>query len=128
MADRLVIHTDNAPPAIGPYSQGIAANGFVYTAGQGGIDPSKRQLVEGGVQAQTRQTLQNLAAILEAAGCSLADVIKTTVYLANMDDFAAMNEVYATFFPENPPARTTIQAARLPLNFAVEIEAVALLP
>lgn len=128
MADRLVIHTDNSPPAIGPYSQGIAANGFVYTAGQGGIDPSTRQLVEGGVQAQTRQTLQNLAAILEAAGCSLADVIKTTVYLANMDDFAAMNEVYATFFSDNPPARTTIQAARLPLNFAVEIEAVALLP
>lgn len=128
MADRLVIHTDNAPPAIGPYSQGIAANGFVYTAGQGGIDPSTRQLVEGGVQAQTRQTLHNLAAILEAAGCSLADVIKTTVYLANMDDFAAMNEIYATFFPESPPARTTIQAARLPLNFAVEIEAVALLP
>lgn len=128
MADRLVIHTDNAPPAIGPYSQGIAANGFVYTAGQGGIDPSTRQLVEGGVQAQTRQTLHNLASILEAAGCSLADVIKTTVYLANMDDFAAMNEIYATFFPESPPARTTIQAARLPLNFAVEIEAVALLP
>lgn len=127
MADRLVIQTDNAPPAIGPYSQGIAANGFVYTAGQGGIDPVTRQLTEG-VQAQTRQTLQNIAAILEAAGCSLADVIKTTVYLANMDDFAAMNEVYATFFPENPPARTTIQAARLPLNFAVEIEAVALLP
>lgn len=128
MADRLVIHTDNAPPAIGPYSQGIAANGFVYTAGQGGVDPATRQLVEGGVPAQTRQTLQNIAAILEAAGCSLADVIKTTVYLVNMDDFAAMNEVYATFFPDSPPARTTIQAAKLPMGLAVEIEAVAILP
>jgi 2-iminobutanoate/2-iminopropanoate deaminase len=128
MADRLVIQTDNAPPAIGPYSQGIAANGFVFTAGQGGVDPATRQLVEGGVQAQTRQTLQNLAAILEAAGCSLADVVKTTVYLADMDDFAAMNAIYATFFPANPPARTTIQAARLPMGLAVEIEAVALLP
>lgn len=128
MSKRLVIQTDNAPPAIGPYSQGIVANGFVYTAGQGGVDPATRKLVEGGIQAQTRQTLNNLAAILEAAGATLSDVIKTNVYLADMDDFAAMNEIYATFFPENPPARTTIQAARLPMGLAVEIEAVAVLP
>lgn len=128
MTTRRIIQTDNAPPAIGPYAQAVAANGFVYTAGQGGADPVTRQLVEGGVEAQTRQTLQNIAAILEAAGASLADVVKTTVYLADMDDFAAMNAVYSSFFPENPPARTTIQAARLPMNLAVEIEAVAVLP
>jgi 2-iminobutanoate/2-iminopropanoate deaminase len=113
-----------APRAAGPYSHAIVAGDFVFTAGQAGLDPATRQLAEG-IEAQTRQALRNVAAILEAAGTSMANVVKTTVFLANMDDFQAMNAVYAEFFPENPPARTTVQAARIPLDALVEIEAVA---
>lgn len=123
---RQVVSTTNAPNAVGPYSQGIIANGFVYTAGQGGVNPATKTLVEG-ISEQTRQTLENIRAILEAAGTSLGNVVKCNVYLADMNDFAAMNAVYATFFPADPPARTTIQAAALPMGLLVEIEAIATL-
>src|SRR5688572_10549434 len=122
-----VIQTPNAPAAIGPYSQAVAANGFVYTAGQLGVVPSTGKLIEGDVQAQTRQALENLTAILSAAGTSLDNAVKSTVFLASMDDFAAMNAIYAEYFKSNPPARSTIQVAKLPLGGLVEIEVVALL-
>jgi 2-iminobutanoate/2-iminopropanoate deaminase len=126
--ERRVVHTENAPKAIGPYSQGIIANGFVYTAGQGGVDPATGQVVEGGITAQTEQTLKNIRSILEAAGTSMANVVKTTVYLHAISDFAQMNEVYKKFFAENPPARTTVGDLDLPLGIQVEIEAIAVLP
>ncbi len=125
-AERQVVHTDRAPAAVGPYSQAIRVDHTVFTAGQVGIDPQTGQLVEGGIAAQTRQALQNLAAVLEAAGTSLANVVKTTVFLADMGDFAEMNRVYAEFFAEAPPARSTVQVAGLPLGALVEIEAIAL--
>jgi 2-iminobutanoate/2-iminopropanoate deaminase len=124
MTERRAVMAPGAPRAAGPYSHAIVAGDFVFTAGQAGLDPATRQLAEG-IEAQTRQALRNVAAILEAAGTSMANVVKTTVFLANMDDFQAMNAVYAEFFPENPPARTTVQAARIPLDALVEIEAVA---
>lgn len=124
---RTVIQTDNAPGAVGPYSQGIIANGLVFTAGQVPLIPGQKKLVDGGIKEQTRQSLQNVQAVLQAAGTSLNNAVKLTVFLQNMDDFAAMNEVYATFFNENPPARSAVQVARLPLDALVEIEAIALL-
>lgn len=126
---RDVISTDKAPKAIGPYSQGIKAGDFVFTAGQAGVDPATGKLVEGNVAEQTRQVLKNIQAILEAAGTSLDRVVKVGVFLQDMADFQAMNAVYAEFFPpdKNPPARTTVQAARLPLGALVEIDAVALI-
>ena len=120
------IHTDAAPKAIGPYSQAVRAGNFLYTAGQGGADPRTGDIVPGGVEAETRQVLLNIKNILEAAGSSLDKVVKTTVYLRDMNDFAAMNAVYATFFPNNPPARSTIQAAALPRGIAVEIDTIAI--
>lgn len=126
MTDRRVISTASAPPALGPYSQGAAGGGFVFTAGQVGLVPGSTSLPEG-IEAQTRQALENVRAIVEAAGSSLGRVVKTTVFLANMDDFAAMNAVYEGFFVTEPPARSTVQVARLPLGALVEIEAVALL-
>ena len=123
---RTIIATELAPKAIGPYSQAIRANGFVYTAGQTPIDPATSKLVEGDISAQTRRVLQNISAILDAAGTSLSKVVKTTVFLSDMAHFAAMNAVYAEFFPENPPARSTFAVAGLPLNAMVEIECVAL--
>jgi len=125
MQGKQAVEAKNAPAAAGPYSHAIVAGGFVFTAGQAGLDPETRTLVAGGIQEQTRQALRNIQSILEAAGSSMANVVKTTVFLANMDDFAAMNKVYAEFFPTNPPARTTVQAARIPLGALVEIEAVA---
>lgn len=122
-----VIHTDSAPAAIGPYSQAIVVNGLVYTSGQTPLVPGTKSLVEGDIQAQTRQVLDNVKAILEAAGTSMANVVKTTVYLQSMSDFAAMNEVYASYFGDKPPARTTVAVAGLPLGAHVEIEAVAVL-
>jgi 2-iminobutanoate/2-iminopropanoate deaminase len=122
------VSTPNAPAAIGPYSQGIIVNGnLIFTAGQTGFVPATMQLAEGGVQGQTRQVLENLKAVLDAAGSGMDRVIKTTVYLKDMGDFAAMNEVYGSFFPERPPARTTIEAARLPKDALVEIECIALI-
>lgn len=121
-----IIATERAPQAIGPYSQAIVANGFVFASGQIPIDPETGQFVEGGISEQTEQVLRNVSNLLEAAGTSLARVVKTTVFLADMNDFAAMNETYARFFGENPPARSTVQAARLPRDARVEIEVVAL--
>jgi 2-iminobutanoate/2-iminopropanoate deaminase len=123
---RTVIATDLAPKAIGPYSQGIRANGLVLCAGQTPIDPATGQLISGDIAAQTRRVLQNLSAILEAAGTSLSKVIKTTVFITDMANFKAMNAVYAEFFPEHPPARSTIAVAALPLGALVEIECIAL--
>lgn len=127
MPEKKVIITDKAPKAIGPYSAGVKAGQFIYTAGQAGLNPLTGQLVSGGIEAETRQTLTNLQNILEAGGSSLTQVVKTTVFLRDMADFAAMNAIYAGFFKENPPARSTIQAAALPMGAAVEIEAVALI-
>lgn len=124
--DRKTAFTENAPAAIGPYSQVVIANGFVFTAGQTGVVPATRKLIEGTIKEQTQQTFSNLKAVLEAAGSSLEKVCKTTVFLKDMNDFAAMNEVYATYFPQNPPARSTVQVAKLPLDALVEIEMIAL--
>jgi len=121
------IRTDRAPGAIGPYSQAIVAGNLVFTAGQIPLDPATGELVQGDVAAQTERVIENLRAILEAAGSSLTKVVKTTVFLADMDDFAAMNEVYARYFGDHRPARSTVQAARLPRDVRVEIEAVAVL-
>ena len=123
---RTVIATELAPKAIGPYSQGIRANGFVFCAGQTPIDPETSKLIDGDVSAQTRRVLQNLGAVLDAAGTSLSKVVKTTVFLTDMANFKAMNEVYAEFFPVNPPARSTFAVAGLPLGASVEIECIAL--
>jgi len=120
------ISTDRAPQAIGPYSQAIKARGFVYASGQIPIDPTTGQFVDGGITEQTEQVLKNIAAVLEAAGSRLDRIVKTTVFLADMEEFAAMNEVYAKFFTSDPPARATVQAAGLPRNARVEIEVVAL--
>lgn len=122
---RSAIHTDAAPKAIGPYSQAIRAGALVYTAGQVPIDPAIGKLIEGGVAEQTRQALNNVKAILEAAGTSIDRVIKTTVFMSDLSQFSAMNAVYAEFFPSNPPARSTVQVAALPLGALVEIEAIA---
>lgn len=121
-----IIQTDRAPQAIGPYSQAIKANGFVFASGQIPLDPATGQLIEGDIRAQTERVLNNAQAVLEAAGSSLDRVVKTTVFLADMNDFAVMNEVYATFFSTTRPARSTVQAARLPRDVKVEIEVVAL--
>ena len=121
-----IIQTDRAPQAIGPYSQAVKARGFVYASGQIPIDPTTGQFVEGGITEQTEQVLKNVAAVLEAAGSRLDQIVKTTVFLADMEEFAAMNEVYAKFFTSDPPARATVQAAGLPRNARVEIEVVAL--
>lgn len=126
MPEKMIITTDKAPKAIGPYSAGVKAGHFVYTAGQLGIDPQAGKLVEGGIESETRQALTNLKNILEAAGSSLGGVVKTTVFLRDINDFAAMNGVYAEFFTEDFPARSAIQVAALPLGVAVEVEAVAL--
>jgi len=122
-----IVSTEKAPKAIGPYSQAIRIEGLVYTAGQIGLIPATMEIVEGGVEAQTRQVFANLKAVLEAAGSGLNYVIKTTVFLKDMSDFAAMNAIYAEFFPENPPARSTVAVAGLPKGGLVEIEVIALL-
>ena len=119
------IATDHAPKAIGPYSQGTVANGFIYTAGQIALDPATMEVVQGDVKAQTEQVMKNLQAVLKAAGSDLSKVVKTTCFLATMDDFAAMNEVYAKWFGDHRPARSTVAAAGLPRNVRVEIEVVA---
>jgi 2-iminobutanoate/2-iminopropanoate deaminase len=120
-----VISTSNAPAAIGPYSQAVGWGGLIFVSGQIPIDPATGQVVGDDAGAQTERVLKNLAAILEAAGSSLGQVVKTTVYLRDLNDFARMNEVYARFFGEQPPARATVQVARLPRDVSVEIEVVA---
>jgi 2-iminobutanoate/2-iminopropanoate deaminase len=122
------LHTDHAPRAIGPYAQAVKANGFLFTAGQIPLHPDTMEVVDGDVAAQTEQVLANLAAVLQAAGCGFADVVKTTVFLRTMDDFSAMNAVYARVFGEARPARSTVAVAGLPRNVSVEIELVAALP
>jgi 2-iminobutanoate/2-iminopropanoate deaminase len=122
------ITTDGAPAAIGPYAQGVRAGNLIFTAGQGGLDPVTGQVVSGGIKEQTARTLENLKAVLEAGGSSLGQVVKVTVFLKDMNDFAAMNAVYASYFgddSETLPARTTVEVARLPRNLLVEIEVVA---
>jgi 2-iminobutanoate/2-iminopropanoate deaminase len=119
------IHTDRAPAAIGPYSQAIRAGGFVYTSGQIALDPSSGEMVQGGTEAETKQVLANLRAVLEAAGAGLADVTKTTIFLVDLADFARVNALYAEAFGESVPARSTVQVAALPRGARVEIEAVA---
>ena len=120
-----VIATDQAPKAIGPYSQAIRVGHFVHTAGQIALDPATGELVSGGIEEQTRRALQNLSAVLETAGSSLSGVVKTTVFMADLGEFARMNAVYAEFFPQNPPARSTVQVAALPRGAKVEIECIA---
>ena len=123
---REVIATEKAPAAVGPYSQAIRAGALVFTAGQLGLDPATGKLVDGGVEAQARQALTNLRAVLEAAGSSLKRVVKVTVFLQDINDFKAVNGVYAQFFTQEPPARSAVQVAALPLGGLIEIEAIAL--
>jgi 2-iminobutanoate/2-iminopropanoate deaminase len=120
------IKTSNAPAAIGPYSQAVKANGLLFLSGQIALDPASGQVIAGDVRAQTERVLENLKAVLEAGGSSLAQVLKTTVFLADMADFAAMNEVYGRYFAADPPARSTVQAAGLPRGVKVEIDVIAL--
>ncbi len=125
--NKSIVQTDKAPKAIGPYSQAMRVGSMVYTAGQIGLDPATMELVPGGVEAQTRQVCANLAQVLGAAGSSMDNVVKTTVFLRDMNDFASMNAVYAEYFGNTPPARSTVAVAGLPKNALVEIEVVALL-
>jgi 2-iminobutanoate/2-iminopropanoate deaminase len=122
---RRAVSTSAAPSAVGPYSQAIAANDLVFCSGQVGLDPATGELVQGGIEAQSERTLKNLSAVLDAAGCSMADVVKTTCFLADIADFATFNAIYARFFPDPPPARSTFQVAALPKGARVEVEAVA---
>ena len=126
MSNKATVTASAAPPAVGPYSHAVVANGMVYTAGQVGLIPGTKQLAEGGVEGQTAQVLENLRAVLQACGSDLDKVVKTTVFLMNMDDFAAMNAVYARYFWRSAPARSTVQVAKLPLGALVEIEVIAL--
>ena len=123
---REIVKTEGAPAAIGPYSQAVRAGGFIFASGQIPLDPKTGEFVAGGVAEQTEQVMRNLTAVLEAAESGLNRIVKTTVFLADMNDFAAMNEVYGRYFTENPPARATVEAARLPRDARVEIEAIAL--
>jgi 2-iminobutanoate/2-iminopropanoate deaminase len=121
-----IVRTEQAPQAIGPYSQAVVGGGFVYVAGQLALDPRTGQLVPGDVRIQTKRVMENIKAILEGAGSSLDRVVKTTVFLRDLNDFGVMNEIYGSYFQEDPPARSTFQVAKLPRDGAVEIEAVAL--
>ena len=122
---RQAVSTTGAPAAIGPYSQGIDADGLVFCSGQLGLDPASGAIVEGGVEAQAERALKNLGAVLDAAGATFADVMKTTIFLVDIGDFTAVNAVYATFMPEPPPARSTVGVAALPKGGLIEIEAIA---
>lgn len=125
MQQKEIIQTAGAPAAIGPYSQAVRWNGLVFASGQIPLDPATGQIVEGGIEEQAVRVLENLKAVLEAAGARLDTVLKTTIFLKNLGDFAKVNEIYARYFPANPPARATVEAARLPRDVLVEIEAVA---
>jgi len=129
MTQRTVVSTPKAPAAIGPYSQGIVvAQHLVFTAGQVPMIPATGEIVQGDIQAQTKQVMENIRAILEAAGSNLASVVKTTVFMKDLGEFAAMNEAYAAYFPQSPPARSTVQVTRLPRDVRIEIEAIATVP
>jgi 2-iminobutanoate/2-iminopropanoate deaminase len=121
-----IIATEKGPKAMGPYSQAVRVNGFIFISGQGAINPATGALVEGGIAEQTARTLENLKAIVEAAGSKLDHAVKVSVFLKDMNDFAAMNEVYLRYFPKNQPARTTVEVARLPRDLRVEIDLIAL--
>lgn len=121
-----IVSTASAPKAIGPYSQAVVWNGLVFLSGQIPLDPESGQLIEGGIAEQTVRVLENLKAVLEASGSSLSDVVKTTVFLKNMSDFPQMNEVYGRYFPSDAPARSTVEAARLPRDVQVEIDCIAI--
>jgi len=123
-----IICSENAPKAIGPYSQAVRINGMLFLSGQIPLDPSTMQLVEGTIQMQTERVLENLRAVLTAAGLSLEHVVKTSVFLKNLSEFPQMNEVYARYFPTNPPARSTVEVAKLPRDVQVEIDAIAVYP
>ena len=125
MTDKKVVSTDAAPKAIGPYSQAVIANGFAFLSGQIPLNPATNTIIDGDIAAQTGQVLENLKAVLAACGSSLDQVVKTTVFLKDMSEFAKMNEVYARYFTHNPPARATVEAARLPRDVRVEIECIA---
>ncbi|MBI2782051.1 MAG: RidA family protein [Chloroflexi bacterium] len=125
---RRAVSTASAPGAVGPYSQAIVTEDYVFCSGQVGLDPASGVLIEGGVEAQAERALRNLAAVLEAAGCSWADVVKTTCFLVDINDFAAFNAVYGRFMPDPPPARSTFAVAALPKAASVEIEAIAVRP
>jgi 2-iminobutanoate/2-iminopropanoate deaminase len=127
-AERTIVATDGAPAAIGPYSQAIVANGLVFTAGQIPLDPETMRLVEGEITEQTERVMQNLAAVLAEAGSGFDRVVKTTCFLADLNDFAAFNAVYGRYFGVNPPPRATVQAAKLPLGALIEVECIALVP
>src|SRR5215471_678479 len=122
---REVISTKNAPGAIGPYSQAIKTDSFIFASGQIPLNPETGQIVEGGIAEQTHRVMQNITAILAASGSSMENVVKTTVFLKDFNDFAAMNEIYASYFTNNPPARSTVEAARLPKDVKIEIEVIA---
>ncbi len=126
MTSRTIVQTPAAPPAIGPYSQAIVSGNLIFCSGQIPLDPATGEIVKGGIEEQTHQVLKNLRAVLESAGSGLEHVLKTTVFLKQMDDFAAMNAVYATYFPDAPPARSTVEVSRLPRNVLIEIECIAL--
>jgi 2-iminobutanoate/2-iminopropanoate deaminase len=125
---RTAVSTPDAPKAVGPYSQAIVADGFVFCAGQVGLDPASGQIVEGGVIAEAERALGNVRAVLAAAGCTFADVVKTTVFLTDSNDFTAVNELYGTFVTDPPPARSTVTVAQLPRGARIEIEAIAVKP
>jgi 2-iminobutanoate/2-iminopropanoate deaminase len=125
MPRKQIVSTENAPAAIGPYSQAVRVGELIYTAGQIALIPETGKLIEGDIDAQTRQVMENLAAVLQAAGSSLTQVIKTTIFVTDINDFAKVNQVYGSFFQDNPPARSTVQVAALPLGANVEIEVVA---
>jgi len=124
--NKRAVRTAEAPAPVGPYSQAIVAGDFVFCAGQIALDPATGALVAGGIRYETARVLENLLAVLREAGCSMENVVKTTIYLRDMNDFAAVNEVYGTFFKDTPPARATVQAARLPRDAGVEIDCIAL--
>jgi len=125
MAKRTAVSTDRAPAAVGPYSQGMVAGNLVFVSGQIPFDPRTGRMVEGDIQAQARRSLENVKAVLEAAGCTMSDVVRTTVYLADMNDFGKVNEVYAGYFEADPPARACVEVSRLPKGVDVEIDAIA---
>jgi 2-iminobutanoate/2-iminopropanoate deaminase len=122
-----IVSTDKAPAAIGPYSQAVKANGFVFTSGVIPVDPASAKVVEGGITEQATQVFENLKAVLSASGATLDGAVKTTCFLADLNDFATFNSIYATYFDADPPARSTVQVAKLPLGVLVEVECVALL-
>ena len=129
MSDKICVNTKNAPAAIGPYSQAVVANGMVFTSGQVAMEPATGELIEGGVEAQTRRVMENLSAVLTACGTSLEKVVKASIFLKDMNDFQVVNEVYGSYFSDgNPPARSTVQVSRLPKDVDVEIDMIAIVP